>query len=174
VPEIPDGLKFKEGPVKRFLGAQAVAKMKFRRVSGNPSHFQDDLIEVAKNPVVKEFRITSGWASETEEAFMNVIEVLGENYKAAELLWSSYEGKLRNFRSMVKNDIAALDASSKAAREAVGRIKEAHERVIATMTSEEMTKAIDNAERLASALERISGLKSHKLTLAVIDSLGTN
>jgi hypothetical protein len=162
-------LPFREGPIKRYL-ASTMIKFKSRYASGNPEHIDaNDKIEF--NESFRDYPIKAFWAALTEEAFMNVIEALEGNYKAAETLWQSYEGKLKNFRAMVKNDIAALDASAKGARDAVARIKTAHEEVIATMTSREMVTAIDNAERLASALERIAGLKSHKLTLAVIDSL---
>jgi hypothetical protein len=63
-----------------------------------------------------------------------------------------------------------LEASGRAAALAVNKIRDAHNKTLEILNSAEMEQAIRNAERLAEALERIQGLKSHKLTLAVLDA----
>ena len=101
---------------------------------------------------------------------MNILETLEGQYDAARELWSKYDTKLKDFRAMVKNDISSLEASGRNAFVAVNKIREAHNKTIEIMTSAGMVQAIENAERLATALERIQALKSHKLTLAVLDA----
>lgn len=101
---------------------------------------------------------------------MNILETLEGQYEAAKDLWARYDSKLKDFRSAVKNDIASLEASGRSAFAAVNKIRDAHNKTIEVMNSAEMVQAIENAERLATALERIQALKSHKLTLAVLDA----
>jgi hypothetical protein len=119
---------------------------------------------------LKEWQVRAAWATQTEQGLMNILETLEGQYDAAKDLWGKYDAKLKDFRAMVKNDIASLEASGRSAFVAVNKIRDAHNKTIEVMNSADMVQAIANAERLATALERIQALKSHKLTLAVLDA----
>lgn len=110
------------------------------------------------------------WASGTENAFMNVVEQLKENYEEAKKLWDNYDVRLREFRSAVKNDVASLEAAARKTTEAVQKMNLAYGNVIRLMNSEEMKTATENAERLAAAMSVLANLQSHKLSIAVIDN----
>lgn len=109
--------------------------------------------------------INGAWGFETEKAFMNVIDELKNNYDAANELWKQYEGKLAQFRSIVKNDVASLEATAKKAREAGLQIQKVHADLFAQLNSAEMLQAITNAERLGAALKVIQELESSKTTV---------
>lgn len=110
-----------------------------------------------------------GYSFRTENALMNVIAELRGNYDEAEKLWSDYDVKLKDFRSKVKNDVSSLESSARKTTTAVQRMQKAYSDVIATMVSEEMAQATENAERLAKAMTALSSLQSHKITLDVVD-----
>lgn len=155
-----DGLKTLVGPI--FHSARPPLKVASGDLySGN--------YMVAAAPL-RDWELRAFWATQTEQALMNIIETLEGQYDAAKDLWSKYDTKLKDFRSMVRNDIASLEASGQSAFKAVNKIRDAHNKTIEIMNSADMVKAIENAERLADALERIQALKSHKLTLAVLDA----
>lgn len=107
------------------------------------------------------------WATQTEMLFMNIIESLKENYEAASALWKSYDDKLKEFRGVVKNDVASLEASARKTAEAVQKMNKAYNDVLAQMNGEEMALAIQNAERLAAALKSLSELQVHTLNFTV-------
>lgn len=110
------------------------------------------------------------WAANTESTLMNVVEQLKENYGEAEKLWEGYEYKLAQFRSSVKNDVTSLEASARKTTEAVNKVLSAYSSVIACLNSAEMQNATENAERLATAMQALANLQSHKLSIAVVDN----
>ena len=107
----------------------------------------------------------SRWATDTEMCFMNVMEELQTNYATVSEMWKQYEGKLAQFRSIVKNDVASLEATAKKAREAGLQIQKVHADLFAQLNSAEMLQAITNAERLGAALKVIQELESSKTTV---------
>jgi hypothetical protein len=117
---------------------------------------------------VEIYAIRFVWATRTEQTFMNIIEELKGNYDQAAALWESYEKKLQEFRSMVKNDIASLEAGARKTTEAVHKMKTAYGDVIQEMTSPKMEQAILNAERLAAAMTALAGLKPQEMSFNVV------
>ena len=110
------------------------------------------------------------WASATENAFMNVIEQLKDNYDEAQKLWKGYDEQLTSFRSAIKNDVTSLEAAARKTTDAVQKMLGAYGNVVALMNGQEMQQAVANAERLAAAMNALANLQSHKLTVAVIDN----
>jgi DNA repair exonuclease SbcCD ATPase subunit len=113
--------------------------------------------------------VANHWATQTENAFMNIIEALKGNYDAAASLWESYKERLKSFRSDVKNDVTSLEASARKTTEATQRMLKAYSDVITLMNSEQMAAAVENAERLAKAMDALAGLQAHRFTLVVDD-----
>jgi hypothetical protein len=105
---------------------------------------------------VEAIRMNSFWAIETEILLMDIIAELKSNYEEASTLWANYEKKLETFRSMVKNDVSSLEASARKTTDAVHKMNKAYGDAISQMTSEEMATAINNAERLAKAMEALT------------------
>lgn len=115
------------------------------------------------------FVVAFNWASNTELAFMNIIEELKGNYEAAQALWAQYEDKLKAFRSSVKNDVTSLEAAARKTTESVHRMNAAYGHVIEQLNSAEMMQAVENAERLAAAMQALANLQTHKLVLSVVE-----
>jgi len=105
---------------------------------------------------------------------MNVIDELQTNYDAAAKLWDAYKDRLHEFRSAVKNDVASLEAAARKTADAAVRINKSYAEVFAQLNGDEMARAIDNAERLARALDAIAHLQGHRLMFAVVDQGGAN
>jgi hypothetical protein len=109
------------------------------------------------------------YATYSEDCFMDVIASLKSNYDEANTLWQNYEKKLENFRSMVKNDVTSLEANARKTTDAVHKMNKAYGDAIAQMTSNEMQTAIENAERLARAMEALAAVQAQKLTFEIAD-----
>lgn len=157
---LPDGLFDITGPVSRQLYAGMPRAIKC------PKHREG--IGFRGKDVIR-YSVTTQWAMNTEQALMNVLEQLEGNYEAAALLWERYKTRLVDFRSAVKNDVASLDAAAKRSTDATNKMVSAYGHVIEILNSTEMEKAVQNAERLAAAMQALANLQSHKLVLSVVD-----
>lgn len=104
----------------------------------------------------------------TENALMNTKEILQQEYADIASIWETYDKQLHNFRSQVKNDVASIEASGNKTVAALGRMNKAYNEVFQQLNSDDMLRAIQNAERLSAALQSINSLTNHKLTFAVI------
>lgn len=151
-----DGLRDYRGPIYRHFGHFPAP------VAGLKDAWRAEEVNL--------YLIRSSWAVSTENALMNVIDELKKNYEAAKQLWDAYNTRLLEFRSIVKNDITSLEAGARRTTDAVAKMNKAYGEVILQLNGPEMTKAIENAERLAKAMESLANLQSHKLTFAVIDA----
>lgn len=123
---------------------------------------------------IDEYLCKGGWAVEQENMYMSVTEELKRDYEEAAALWQSYDKQLATFRSQVKNDITSLEAGARRTTEAAAKMNSAYAAVFAQLNGPEMLSAIANAERLATAMQALATLQSHKLTFAVIDAKGTD
>jgi hypothetical protein len=144
------------GPIGKYLG---LPKYQIGGQTKDGVHYmeKDLIVWIAR----------CGWATTTEQAFMNVIEELETNYKAAESLWDKYKGKLHEFRSAVKNDCTSLEAAARKTTDATMKLNKAYGDVILQMNGPDMARAIENAERLAAAMTALANLQSHRLVLSV-------
>lgn len=158
-----DGFRYLSGPIHKFVTSHKAGGM----LLGGPvwgrreSFFADQ---------VNRHVVQWVWATDTEKCLMNVVEELKKNYDAAAELWSAYEKRLQEFRSSVKNDITSLEAGARRTTEAVAKMNKAYGDVLVQLNGPDMKQAIENAERLARAMESLASLQSHKLTFAVIDA----
>lgn len=157
----PDGLLDLEGPISRTLGASVFPPAYKTALTREGIAFKPDH--------VNRYIVGAMWATSTENAFMNVIEELGNNYELAADLWSKYNDRLKEFRSNIKNDVTSLEASARKSTEATNKMMAAYGHVIERLNSEDMLTAISNAERLAAAMTALANLQSHRLVLAVTD-----
>lgn len=110
-----------------------------------------------------------GWATSTEQALMNIMSELESSYEAADALWKKYADRLKEFRSVVKNDVTSIEAAARKTTEAVHKMNAAYGHVIAQLNSDEMAQAVANAERLAAAMQALASLQSHRLVLSVAE-----
>jgi aspartyl/asparaginyl-tRNA synthetase len=100
--------------------------------------------------------------SDVEQAYKEAAEVISESKKA-------YDNVLQSFRSAIKNDLASIGASADRVQKEAAKQMQAYRGVIDLMSSENMLLAIQNAERLASALKAISELEQHRITFSVME-----
>lgn len=157
---LDDGLYDIDGPIGRLLGRSYVKFVKDPRFPGGQACRGEDIAR---------YTIMCAWASNTEQALMNITEQLEGNYEAAASLWERYKARLTEFRSQVKNDVTSLDAAARKSTEATNKMVAAYGHVITTLTSDEMQRAVENAERLAAAMQLLSKLESHRLVLSVTE-----
>lgn len=161
-----DGLADIEGPIMRHYGPLiSAAAVKY-------GGHRDGIGFKAKE--VQKFLIVASGATATERALMNVIEALEGNYEQASQLWARYKSRLDDFRANVKNDVVSLEASARKSTEATNKMTAAYGQVITLLNSDEMRIAVDNAERLAAAMQTLASLQSHKLVFAVTDQSKTD
>lgn len=76
---------------------------------------------------------------------------------------------VKSFTGNTKNDIASMKAAAERVSTEVERMESKYIRAQQLLTSQEFQLAIENAERMASALDSISRLQHTRLTLAVFD-----
>lgn len=81
----------------------------------------------------------------------------------------AYHAALGDLRGKLQNDIASIKAISERIDREFQKLGAGMQFAIETMTSPEMMRAIDNAERIAAALKAINEIESAQLTFAVID-----
>ena len=79
----------------------------------------------------------------------------------------SYNKTLMAFRGAIKNDLASISSSADRSQKESQKINEAYSKTISLLTSENMERAIENAERLAVALKTISEINPSALTLSL-------
>lgn len=77
------------------------------------------------------------------------------------------ESTLVDFRNKIKNDITSIKAAAERVQDETLRMRKQYEAAAAALTSPEFVRAVENAERMARALEQISGLSQTKISLAV-------
>lgn len=73
----------------------------------------------------------------------------------------------KQFRSVVKNDLTAMKASSDRVQTEVSAMADRYKQATQLLTSEDFERALSNAERMATALKAISELSETKLSVAV-------
>lgn len=76
-------------------------------------------------------------------------------------------GVVDSFRSSVKNDISSMKAASERVQTEVSQMREQYKKAQEVLTSQEFLRAIENAERMAQALQAIQGLTDTKVSVAV-------
>jgi len=149
-----------KGPIQRWATHIVVGHIKKKPVREGYAWERTDIDQI---------ELLVKYATFSEASFMDVISSLKSNYDEANTLWQNYEKKLENFRSMVKNDVTSLEANARKTTDAVHKMNKAYGDAISQMTSKEMQVAIENAERLARAMEALAAVQAQKLTFEIAD-----
>ena len=100
--------------------------------------------------------------SDVEKAY----EEANESISKAE---EAYHATISRFRSTIKNDLSSISSSASKTVNESEKINTAYAKAISQLTSADMEKAIQNAERLASALKTISDAKSTEVYFKLFD-----
>jgi len=74
---------------------------------------------------------------------------------------------LLDFRGSIKNDLSSMKAASERVQNEVLQMREKYKQAQDLLTTPEFVKAIENAERMASALKAIQALTETKVSVAV-------
>ena len=74
---------------------------------------------------------------------------------------------LLDFRGSIKNDLSSMKAASERVQNEVVQMREKYKQAQDLLTTPEFVKAIENAERMASALKAIQALTETKVSVAV-------
>lgn len=74
---------------------------------------------------------------------------------------------LVDFRGAIKNDLTSMKAASERVQAEVVQMRDKYKQAQDMLTSPEFLKAIENAERMASALASIQALTETKVSVAV-------
>lgn len=74
---------------------------------------------------------------------------------------------VKKFRENTRNDTSSMKAASDRVQSEVSQMTARYEQALRLLNSPEFAQAIVNAERMATALEKISGLSETRLSVAV-------
>ena len=141
-----DGVAFKRSDLDKWVVAGGCNAVLLERPPGRPPDRDGDYI-----------------VSDVADAYDKATDLV-EKANAA------YKQVVESFRSTIKNDMASIAASADRTQKECAKMNVAYKTTLDTLLSQDMQKAIENAERLAAALEKIAEVKGHKLTFAVLDS----
>jgi len=118
---------------------------------------------------VNKWFMSGGWCIPLIEDYMNIEQGLKQSEDQVKGSAERYVLAVQKFRSEIKNDVSSISASASKQVNEIEKIGKAIQNLKESMNSEQMKSAINNAERLAKALESISALQSHSITFAVLD-----
>jgi hypothetical protein len=113
--------------------------------------------------------LNGGWAIPLLEDIVDIQEGLDSSLEKVSNVSIKYVSAVQKFRSEIKNDVSSIAASASKQVIEIDKLCKAISNLKESMTSEQMVTALNNAERLAKALEAISALQSHSITFAVLD-----
>ena len=126
------------------------------------------------------FKEGIGFKQSVINKFLNVITVAGIGMSADEIIEVSEEvvlranasidslkDKLKEFRGVLGGDLTSMKSASDRINSEVVKMKQAYIAAQSILTSPEFDKAVQNAERLVVALEKIQALGETKLSVAV-------
>lgn len=160
MPRFPDPIR--TGEFREGIGIRAGDMEKWVLAGGLPWIMLSGRVKSNKGEQKEGYYIMA----DVQEAYDEANEQL---LKAKE----AYHKTIESFRSTIKNDLSSIAASAAKVQAEAQKMNQAYGSTITSLTSEQMEKAIANAERLAAALTAISTVNSHSLTFAVIDKKHT-
>lgn len=144
-----------------------------RRIRGPGGTLADAVVHGGREPLLdaaKVRRLVPNMLTNQWRALMPVEdEIIAEQLKTVEATLDRYKQTVLRFRSEVKNDIASIKSAASATEDTVNRIGKAYMGTARMLTTPEFERAIQNAERMATALKAIADLQSHSITFAVLD-----
>lgn len=111
--------------------------------------------------------------SEKEQGIVQMSDVKEAYEQAARDIAGAkeaYDKSVAAFRSQVKNDLASIAAAAERVKVESQKMNASYRATIDALNSDDMKRAIDNAERIAAALTSISGVRGSSLTFAVLGS----
>lgn len=112
---------------------------------------------------------TKGQRQEGDYAMADASDAFKEANEIITDAQAAYHKTIDAFRGRIKNDLVSIAASSDKIVAESSKMQRATQATVAMLVGPEMEKALQNAERLATALKAISELQSHSLTFAVLD-----
>jgi len=111
----------------------------------------------------------AGWRYTIGATAMEMKEHLDNAIAEANDAQKRLSNTLVKFRSSTKNDLSSMEALGKQIRNEMNRIQDSMNKTMDLMVSAPMVEAIENAGRLAAALESIDKLKSSRVSFSIID-----
>lgn len=105
---------------------------------------------------------------EDEGSMANLDERFDEATAKIESAYARFDAARARFKGEMKNDAAQLSAGADKITAQIEKVQRTLGQLLAMMSAGDMQTAIANAERLATALEKINGLASNRVTFSVI------
>lgn len=90
-----------------------------------------------------------------------------ESTERAESAINKLRATVESFRGAIKNDMSSMKAASERVQNEVSQMRDRYKQAQDLLSSPEFVKAIENAERMAKALESIQQLTETKVSVAV-------
>lgn len=119
--------------------------------------------EILKNEnVVKTTAYFSQWKVSMEASIAAT-----ESTERAQASIENLKKMLVDFRGSIKNDMTSMKAASERVQTEVMQMRDKYKQAQDVLNSEEFMKAINNAERMAAALQAIQTLTETKISVAV-------
>lgn len=135
---------------------------------------KDDLVRVL---------VFGGWAASLffsgepegkRGTFMDLETKAVESASSVANVVDAYMGRVRDLKSRLQNDSASIKASAERIEKEMARVHQATSTAVNALISPEMERAIENAERLALALQSISETRESTVKFSVIEKSGVS
>jgi hypothetical protein len=153
---------------KKYAGSpnQSHQKMRAKAFLNRSLHKFDGAILFDKNDV-DEHVARMAWARHIVGGCMELEEIAKQAADKAESAVESLHKTLESFRGKVKNDVTSIKAAAERVQDETARMRKNYECATSILNSPEFVKAVENAERMAAALEAIARLQQTKIAFAV-------
>ncbi len=118
--------------------------------------------DLRNDPVELQMSLYSQWKLGMEASI-----AASESTQRAQSSVEKLKSCLVDFRGTIKNDLSSMKAASERVQNEVLQMRDRYKQAQDLLTSPEFVKAIENAERMATALESIQKLTETKISVAV-------
>ena len=165
-------------PLRRWAGAPGVFVMnRIFIVDGKPQIFADLTVDrhesnriLAQNWLSSVVGITGGGIHDEGYSMATTQEQLDEAAQEVEAAYTRFATVRDKMKGSLKNDTVAASAAAAKIRAEMEKIADSVRASMDVLLSDDMVRAVEQAERLATALRAISELRTTKLSLALFDT----
>lgn len=136
-----------------------------RTVSGAPNALTND----DARKLNSYFNSPAGFISEVEPMAMDIENHAVDAVDKSNAAMAHLRKTLDQFRSVIGNDLTSIKAASSRVQTETQAMAKRYQEAAQALTSPEFERAIQNAERMASAMKALGEISSTRINLSILD-----